>query len=133
MRKVFLGGVIGAIPGLVVALVPLLLHGLGIISADQSQIGFIGVPLLFVGVLVGTMRGAAAVGHSGRVVIGVAIGFAVGLTVGLLIATLMPVVWLVTTPAAMIAGGVLGAWSGERERASRGSRGQRHGAHPRHV
>ena len=54
MRRVVLGGVIGGLPGMLIALVPLVMHDVGLITSDQSQIGFIGVPLLFIGCLLYT-------------------------------------------------------------------------------
>jgi len=111
MRRVFLGGMIGALPGLLIALVPLVLTSLDVITSDQSQIGFIGVPLIFFGVLVGTLIGTRGSTHPGKVMLGVGIGFVVGLAGGIALnaATAVPLVWLFLTPAAMIGGGVLGA------------------------
>jgi hypothetical protein len=43
--------VIGALPGLLIVFVPLVLASLDVITFDQSRIGIIGVPLLFFGVL----------------------------------------------------------------------------------
>ena len=110
MRRVLLGGVIGALPGLLIALVPLVLASFDVITSDQSQIGFVGVPLIFFGVLVGTSIGARGSAHPGMVMLGVGIGFVVGLAGGIAInvATAVPLVWLFLAPAAMIAGGVLG-------------------------
>ena len=111
MRRVLLGGVIGALPGLLIALVPLVLASFDVITSDQSQIGFVGVPLIFFGVLVGTSIGARGSAHPGMVMLGVGIGFVVGLAGGIAInvAITVPLAWLFLTPAAMIAGGVLGA------------------------
>ena len=121
MRRVLLGGVIGGLPGMLIALVPLLLHDFGVISADASQIGFIGVPLLFIGVFAGTLIASADTGYGGLVLVGVAAGFVVGLAGGVAIDFALSAagwnvagVWLFVAPAAMIAGGVLGAWWGER-------------------
>lgn len=111
MRRVLLGGVIGSLPGLLIALVPLVLASFDVITSDQSQIGFVGVPLVFFGVLVGTSIGALGSAHPGMVMLGVGIGFVVGLAGGIAInvATTVPLAWLFLAPAAMIAGGVLGA------------------------
>ena len=115
-RRVFLGGLFGGLPGLLLALVPMLLHDLGLITSDQSQIGFVGVPLLFLGVFVGTAIGAADRGCDSQVMIGVAAGFGVGVVGGLAIAALLLAVgvgvgglWLLVAAASMIAGGVLAA------------------------
>ena len=115
MRRVFLGGLIGALPGLLIALVPLVMTSLDVITSDQSQIGFIGVPLIFLGVLVGTSIGARGSTHPGKVMLGVGIGFVVGLAGGIAlnVATPVPLVSLVLAPAAMIGGGVVGAWLDE--------------------
>jgi len=56
MRRIVFGGLIGGLPGMLIAQVPFLLHQLGYITADQSQIGFIGVPLLFLGLLINALR-----------------------------------------------------------------------------
>lgn len=115
MRRVLLGGIVGALPGLLIALVPLVLTSFDVITSDESQIGFMGVPLVFFGVLVGTGVGARGLTRPGKVTLGVGIGFLVGLAGGIAIstATSVPIVWLIVTPAAMIAGGVLGARQNE--------------------
>lgn len=115
MRRVLLGGIIGALPGLLIALVPPVVESLDVITSDQTQIGFMGVPLIFFGVLVGTLIGARGSTHPGKVMLGVGIGFVVGLLGGIAVntATSVPLLWLFLTPAAMIAGGVLGAQQDE--------------------
>jgi hypothetical protein len=115
MRRVFLGGLIGALPGLLIALVPLALTSLDVITSDQSQIGFIGVPLILLGALVGTSIGARGSTHPGKVMLGVGIGFVVGLAGGIALnlTTPVPLAGLFLVPAAMISGGVLGAWRDE--------------------
>ena len=109
MRRVVLRGIVGGLPGMLIALVPLLLHDVGMITSDQSQIGFMGVPLLFIGVFIGTLSGAS--GHTGSVALGVVLGFVLGLAIGV---ALVPGLWLFLTPATMIAGGALGAWWAQR-------------------
>lgn len=116
MHKVLLGGVIGALPGLLLSLGPLVLESFDVITPDQSQIGFMGVPLLFVGVLLGTWIGASESTHPGKVMLGVGIGFVVGLAGGVVINSMLraagvsvSLVWIFVTPAAMIGGGVLEA------------------------
>jgi hypothetical protein len=113
MRSVAVGGVIGGLPGLLIALVPLMLYEFDVISSDASQIGFIGVPVLFIGVIVGMLMGAAGSGSSGRVVFGAIVGFVVGVALGIWISTSTGVGGglLLITPMAMIVGGALGARS----------------------
>ena len=110
MRRVLLGGVIGGLPGMLIALVPLLLYQFDVISSDASQIG------LFIGVIVGMLIAASNTGYLGRSMLGALAGFVVGLAGGVacVAATGAPGLWLFTTPAAMVDGGVLGAWWGER-------------------
>jgi hypothetical protein len=116
MRRVLLGGMIGALLGLLLSLVPLVLASLDVITSDQSQIGFLGIPLIFLGVLIGTLAGARGSPHPGKVMLSVGIGFIVGLAGGIVlnVATQVPLVWLFLAPATMIAGGVLGARRDER-------------------
>jgi len=136
MRKVLIGGLVGAIPGLLLIVVPALLHAVGLISSDESQIGFAGVPLLFVGVLVGTVSRVQGVEYSGAVALGAVLGFTGGLAVGLLLDGVwlgQSGLWLITAPAGMIAGGALGAWWGEHRPSSGSSRGGAGGARPRHA
>ena len=49
----------GALPGLLIVGGAWLLLGVGVITADQSQAAFIGVPLTLVGGAVGAAVGAA--------------------------------------------------------------------------
>lgn len=120
MRQVLRGGLIGGLPGFLIALVPLLLHEMDVITSDQSQIGFIGVPLLFLGILFGLVWGASTSGHTGKVMFGALVGFVVGIICGLLLEAALeaagfgPVALiLLLTPIGMLAGGVLGARWGE--------------------
>ena len=85
MRRVFLGGVIGGLPGLLIGLVPLVLLEFDVITSDQSQIGFAGVPLLFIGVFFGAMFGAHGSAHPGKVMLGLGAGFVLGLALGIAI------------------------------------------------
>lgn len=103
------GGAVGAIPGVLIALVPVLLHELDVISSDQSQIGFVGVPIAVIGTLVGTLV-AAPDGSAEQVLIGTGSGFAVGLAVGgLLVAFSVAVagIGLLPIPVCMIAGAAI--------------------------
>ena len=111
-RRVARGAAIGALPGLAIAIVPLLLHQLGAISSDQSQIGFVGLPILIVGTLVGTVVAASGSEETAVAVLGGIAGFAVGLAVGASVAVLMgvPVVWLALVPLGMIIGATLATY-----------------------
>jgi len=120
MRRVVIGGLLGGLPGMLIALVPLLMHEVGLITSDQSQIGFLGVPTLFIGVFAGTMIGAAEHANLGKVVLGVGLGFVLGIAGAVAVQaalTAVPGIWLFITPVAMIAGGALGTGWDERGRA----------------
>lgn len=60
--RVLLGGLVGAAPGVLLMVVPVALHAADLITADQSQIGFIGMPLALLGLFAGALAG----GLSGR-------------------------------------------------------------------
>lgn len=57
-RRGLIGGVIGFVPGALLVAIPILLHELDVITADQSQIGFLGIFLTPVGVIAGVLIGA---------------------------------------------------------------------------
>ena len=105
-RRVARGAVIGALPGLAIAVVPLLLHQFGAISSDQSQIGFVGLPILIVGTLVGAVVAAPGSEGTAVAVLGGIAGFAVGLAAGASVAVVtgVPGVWLALVPLGMIIG-----------------------------
>jgi hypothetical protein len=105
-RRVARGAAFGALPGLAIAVVPLLLHQFGVISSDQSQIGFIGLPILIVGTLVGTVVATSGSEGAAVAVLGCVAGFAVGLAVGasVAVATGVPGVWLALVPLGMMIG-----------------------------
>lgn len=117
MRRVFLGGVLGGLPGLLISVVPLVLWEFDVITSDQSQIGFVGIPLLFLGVFFGAMFGAYGLAHPGKVMLGLGVGFVAGLAVGIGADTALyaagvtvPTLPLVLPLVAMIGGAVAGAW-----------------------
>ena len=117
MRRVALGGVLGGLPGLLIAVVPLLLHEFGVISSDQSQIGFVGVPLLIIGTLVGTLTAASDSGCTGTVMLGAVAGFVVAVLInaGLsVVGAMLGPIFLFLTPLGMIAGALLGTYLCER-------------------
>ena len=116
MRRIAWAGAIGALPGLLIALVPLGLHGLGLISSDQSQIGFIGVPVLFLGLVVGVLAAASETSYSGIVAIGLVAGLLLGVVATVVVGTVLRVaglpssgVWLVVVPVSLIAGAAAAA------------------------
>ena len=113
MRRVVIGGVLGGLPGLLIALVPLLLAGLGAISSDQSQIGFVGVPLLIIGMLTGTLTAASDSGCTVAVLLGMVAGFVVAVLIGTGLGAVSagsgPIL-LLLLPAGMIAGALLGSY-----------------------
>jgi len=115
MRQVLRGGLIGGLPGFLIAFVPLLLHEMDVITSDQSQVGYIGVPLLFLGILFGLLWGASTSGHTGKVMLGAFVGFVAFLIGSLLLELALeaagfgPVgLVMLLTPIGLIAGGVLG-------------------------
>lgn len=63
LARVLAGALIGVLPGVLIMLVPLLLSELGLITADQSQVGFLGLPLVPLGLLVGLVVGASTTGR----------------------------------------------------------------------
>ena len=104
-------GVLGALPGLLVIGVTVLLHTADVLTADQSQVGFIGVPMLFVGSMLGLLAGGESAGLT-RTVLG---GIVVGVVAGALASAALVGLWagfpflVVVVPAAMVAGGSLAA------------------------
>jgi hypothetical protein len=117
-RRTVIGALVGATPGALLVLVPAVLHAVGLITADQSQIGFAGVPLMLVGLTVGAL--ARSPGGAGALVgIGLGAGFLVGAVGGVLVTELLrgagfvvPGIWVVVVPVLMIAGAALGARRG---------------------
>ena len=77
MRRVLLGGVIGAVPGGLFVLVVFVLEATDVISSDASQIGFLGLPVLFLGTLVGVAAGASGHPHGGMIAVGALLGYTV--------------------------------------------------------
>lgn len=123
LRRVVLGGVIGGLPGLLIILVPLSMHELGLITSDQSQIGFVGVPLLFVGIAGGTLLGVSETDLTISVLLGLTLGFVIGVAAGVAVDAALAAagvdiagIWLFLAAATMIAGAGLGVWWGERRR-----------------
>lgn len=108
--EVVKGGVLGGVPGLLVVGVPVLLAVLDLITADQSQIGFLGVPIMIVGIFIGAALGAGRQ-HSLPVTVGVAAGLVGGVAVGGSLAAngVLPGLWLLFVPVSMVAGGAFGA------------------------
>ena len=113
MRRVLIGGLLGAAPGALLLGVVGILHATDVITSDQSQIGFAGIPLLFFGLLIGLLAGAAAAGNTSSVLAWMGIGFVVGIAVSVAFSQLLAAGWLVVVPLLMLGGGVLGAWRHE--------------------
>lgn len=57
-RAILAGAAIGVVPGVLIIAVPVLLHTFDVITSDQSQIAFIGMPIALIGLLVGAGIGA---------------------------------------------------------------------------
>ena len=110
------GGILGGLPGLFLIAVPTLLAVLDLITADQSQIGFLGLPLMVIGIVIGTVLGAGRE-CSGAVMAGVVAGLVFGLVVGGVLAAnrILPGLWLVMVPSSMIGGAAAAALRSERQ------------------
>jgi hypothetical protein len=116
VRRMLLGGVIGGLPGMLLVTVPLALHELDVITSDQSQIGFLGVPLLFLGIPMGLLLSSPGRPQTGRVMRGVVVGGILGIAAAVILGAALssagvalPLLWLILGPAGMIAGGVIEA------------------------
>ena len=121
MRRVLLGGVIGALPGGLFALTVFVLHAAGVISSDASQIGFIALPILFLGALIGVAAGASGSPHAGKAGLGAVLGVVAGIAAGIGIDRAlyaagvdMVGVWLILGPVGMIGGAAAAMRWGER-------------------
>ena len=62
VRRSVVGLLVGAVPGALVIAVPVALHAMGVITSDESQVAFLGMFLLPVGVLIGGVVGALSAG-----------------------------------------------------------------------
>jgi hypothetical protein len=110
MRRVMISGIWGALPGAAIIGIAALLHSMNVITSDQSQIAFIGVPLLALGLPIGLLSGAAAAGSSQAVLSGMGVGLAAGVALAMALTASFPGAWLVVVPAFMMAGAMVGAW-----------------------
>ena len=113
MRRVLRGGLLGALPGALLIGIVVALHSLEVITSDQSQVGFIGVPLLFFGLLIGMLAGAATAGNTASVLAWMGIGLLAGIGLGVVLARVMVGGWLILMPLLILGGGVYGAWRHE--------------------
>ena len=122
-HRVARGAAIGALPGLAFLVVPLVLHEVGAISSDQSQIGFIGLPIMLIGTLLGTAIAAPGDGGTAVAMSGCVAGFAVGIGVGaaVAVATGIPGVFLALALLGMITGATLATYLRGRHADSRSS------------
>jgi hypothetical protein len=120
LGRVVTGGVLGGLPGLLLIAVPVVLAALDLITADQSQIGFLGVPLMVLGIFIGIVLGAGGRECSGAVIGGVGAGLVLGVIVGGVLAAngVLPGLWLVVVAAGMIGGGAVGALRSGRSHTS---------------
>lgn len=55
---VLAGALVGVMPGALLVMVPVVLSEYGLVSSDASQLGFLGLPLAMLGLLVGAGLGA---------------------------------------------------------------------------
>lgn len=58
-RRIVVGGAVGLLPGALVISAALVLHETGVISSDQSQLAFVGVPIGLIGLVIGALFGAS--------------------------------------------------------------------------
>ena len=113
IRRVATGGGLGALPGLLIAVVPPLLHDIAVVSSDQAQIGFVGVPLLIIGTFAGTAIAAADRGCGTAALLGSGVGYIVGISIGVMVGTVVVGLagsWLFVTPIGMIGGAALATY-----------------------
>jgi hypothetical protein len=113
MRRVLIGGLLGAAPGALLLGVVGILYATDVITSDQSQIGFVGIPLLFFGLLIGLLAGAGAAGNTSSVLAWMGIGFVAGVALSIALVGVVAGGWLILVPLLMLGGGVLGAWRHE--------------------
>ena len=87
-------------------LVPIALHELDVISSDAAQIGFLGVPLVVIGAVVGALHGATEVGCGDVAVPPAGLGFVVGVIAGGVLgasAVAVPALPILVVPFAVVA------------------------------
>ena len=58
VKRSVVGGLIGIVPGVLVMGVPIALHAMDVITSDQSQVGFLGIFFIPVGLIAGAAIGA---------------------------------------------------------------------------
>ena len=58
VKRSVVGGLIGILPGALVMGVPIVLHAMDVITSDQSQVGFLGLFFIPVGLIAGAVIGA---------------------------------------------------------------------------
>ena len=63
LGRVALGALAGVLPGVLLMVIPVALASMGVITSDQSQIGFLGIPLSLLGLLVGVLLGGVTGSH----------------------------------------------------------------------
>ena len=116
MRRVLGWGLVGALPGALIVGGAFVLESLDVITSDQSQIAFLGVPILFIGLLVGMLAPAVRHGIGGQVVAGMGLGLVAGIAAFMAMTAISAGFWLWLVPAMILAGGVVGAWWADHHR-----------------
>jgi hypothetical protein len=120
MRRVLIGGLIGAVPGLLLMAVAIGTE-MWVETGGGLGIGIMGLMLVWLGIFVGASVGAAKTDFSRSVKRGAGIGFLVGFVGAFVTSSTglgIGISWLVLTPIAMIVGGLIGAWRGEHRHVS---------------
>ena len=125
MRRVLIGGVLGGAPGVVIMALGFELVATGVTDLTEAQIGVIGLPMLFLGMIVGMMIGGSFTMDLGMLTCGMSLGFLVGGVLALVIDMAVPGAWRAVMPVSVLAGGTAGAWWCERQQET-GERGARH-------
>lgn len=118
MRRVLIGGVLGGVLGATVMIVGFELTATGVANFTEAQVGVVGLPMLFLGMIVGMMIGGAFRLDLGMIMCGTSLGFLLGGLLALAINTFVPGAWRAIMPVAVLAGGTAGAWWCERQQIS---------------
>ena len=115
MRRILLGSLIGAIPGLLLVGVAIAIE-IWVETGGGIGFGLMGLILMWFGIFVGATMSAARTDFGRSVKVGAGIGFAIGFIGTIVVSTSglgIGGVSLLITPIAMIIGAVVGVWTGE--------------------